>query len=272
MFETITAIAILAIVVYVHEIGHHVVAKRLGIEVIELSLGFGKKLWQWISPKSGTAYTLRLLPFGGYNEFLSEADVVGKHAAPVGSFDALPVWKRFLTIASGPAANLLFALIVSASLWVADCAYIAFTAFADAAEIPVVESTQAQDNMFILSIQTFGEMIQDVARSPSKAVEVIGGPVGAVLVLQDIISNDGVNGIVSMLVLSSVSVGLFNLLPIPGLDGCQLLTLSVEKIWGNKLPARLENIYEWLCLVSVGILFCIMIYNDISVVMQSISF
>lgn len=106
--------------VYVHEIGHHAAARQFGIEVVELSLGFGKKLCQWISPKSGTAYTLRLLPFGGYNSCLSEADLVGKHAAPSSTFNALPVWKRFVTIAAGPAANMLLASILSSGLWVTD--------------------------------------------------------------------------------------------------------------------------------------------------------
>ncbi len=265
MFETLVAIAILALIVYVHEIGHHAAARQLSIEVVELSLGFGKKLCQWTSPKSGTAYTLRLLPFGGYNSFLSEADLVGKHAAPSSAFNVLPVWKRFVTIAAGPAANMLLALILSSGLWVTDQISASLTAFADVSEGATAESTES---MFILSMQTFGEMMQVVVTSPSRAAEVIGGPIGAVWALRDVVSKQGICGMVNVLILSSVSVGLFNLLPLPGLDGCKLLTLLVEKIRGKKLSERVDNVYEWVCLVSISILFCVMVYNDVSMLVQ----
>lgn len=268
MIEILVAVAMLAVLLFVHEIGHYAAAKRLGIEVVELALGFGKKLFQWVSPRSGTAYTLRLLPFGGYNRFLSELDLTGRHAAPSSAYEAFPVWKRFVTVAAGPAANLLLALVLSTGLWVTNQLCVDFTACAEAPAAVAEEKTEVQENLFLRSFQVFGDIVQMVADSPDSVVAVIGGPVSAVQALRRVVAEDGLHGVMTVMTLSSVSVGLFNLLPIPGLDGSQLLMLAIEKARGRKCSERVQNAYEWVCLASVAILFGVMIFNDVSLLVQ----
>lgn len=68
----VVVILIIGILVFVHELGHFLVAKRLGIVVQEFAFGFGKKLWakKW----HGTLYRINLLPFGGYVLLLGDQD------------------------------------------------------------------------------------------------------------------------------------------------------------------------------------------------------
>lgn len=267
MLQTLLAILVLGLIVCVHELGHYAAARLLGIEVLELALGFGKKLWQRISPKSGITYTLRLFPFGGYNRFVSADDVAGKHAAPMMTFETQPFWKRFITIAAGPGMNLLLALILSTSLWAADHVSTYFTACAEVQ----AAAEAAQENIFHLSVQAFGNALQSISESPGRAVEVIGGPLGAIMALQDYISQFGAYGVVSLMIIASVNMGLFNLLPLPGLDGCQLVMLLLEKVRGRQLSEKWNSIYTWVCAASFLVLFGVMSYNDISTLFRLVA-
>ena len=65
LFVTILlAILIFGVIIIIHELGHFLTAKAVGIAVPEFSIGMGPKLLQW--EKGETKYTLRLLPIGGY--------------------------------------------------------------------------------------------------------------------------------------------------------------------------------------------------------------
>lgn len=65
LLTTIVAIVIFGLVVLVHEAGHFLAARRVGMWVEEFSIGFGPALWSRV--KNGTRYSLRLFPLGGYN-------------------------------------------------------------------------------------------------------------------------------------------------------------------------------------------------------------
>ncbi len=56
----------LSILIVLHEYGHFIVARRNGVRVNEFAVGMGPKLTGWKSPRSGTLYSLRALPIGGY--------------------------------------------------------------------------------------------------------------------------------------------------------------------------------------------------------------
>ena len=60
----VVSILVFGIVIFVHELGHFLVAKHCGIRVLEFSIGMGPAIWQ--TEKNGTAYSLRLLPVGGF--------------------------------------------------------------------------------------------------------------------------------------------------------------------------------------------------------------
>lgn len=64
--KVVTFIVMLSVLIVLHELGHYVVARRNGVRVNEFAVGFGPKLLAWTSPATGTLYTLRALPIGGF--------------------------------------------------------------------------------------------------------------------------------------------------------------------------------------------------------------
>lgn len=261
-FGTFAAIAILGAAVLVHELGHYAAARFLHIEMKELSLGFGKKLWQHFSLKTGIVYSIRLVPLGGYTEFLTDDDIVGKHAAPVALFDNQVIHKRIIIIAAGPLMNLLMALLLSLALTfcgnIAECV----TAYAD--EISAIQASPPTEiNTFCQSVSSYREALAHAFESPDRIVGFIGGTFTSIKIIAEHIAQSGAYGIIELLISSSVCIGLFNLLPIPGLDGGQIVMLLLEKVRGKKLTAQWQNMYDGLSLASIGLLLCIMGYNDI---------
>jgi len=96
------------IVIAVHEIGHYLSAKALGVKVNEFAIGMGPKLLS----KQGkeTLYSLRALPFGGFCAMEGEHEE-GEEPDPR-SFLSQKVWKRIIILASGSVANIVAAFII----------------------------------------------------------------------------------------------------------------------------------------------------------------
>jgi regulator of sigma E protease len=107
----ISAIIVLGILVFAHELGHFILSKKMGVKVLKFSLGFGPKL---IGKKVGeTEYQIAIFPLGGFvkplgedpNEKIMEEE---RHR----SFWAQPVWKRAFIIAAGPFFNFFLAVVL----------------------------------------------------------------------------------------------------------------------------------------------------------------
>jgi regulator of sigma E protease len=64
--KVITFLVMLSVLIVLHELGHFALARRNGVRVNEFSVGFGPRLLEWTSPRSGTHYSLRALPIGGF--------------------------------------------------------------------------------------------------------------------------------------------------------------------------------------------------------------
>lgn len=109
VLQIIYTVLVLGALIFIHELGHFLAARAVRIEILEFSLGMGPKLLQKISKKSGTAYTLRLLPIGG---FVSMAGEDEESDSP-NSFDKKPVWARMLVTVAGVAMNLLLGFIIT---------------------------------------------------------------------------------------------------------------------------------------------------------------
>ncbi|MGI6669633.1 MAG: RIP metalloprotease RseP [Acetivibrionales bacterium] len=102
----IIAILALNIIIIVHELGHFIAAKKMGIKVLEFSLFIGPKI---ISIQRGdTTYTLRLIPLIAYVKMEGEEDDSDSPAA----FRNKSLTARMITIVSGPLANLMLAVII----------------------------------------------------------------------------------------------------------------------------------------------------------------
>ncbi len=103
-------IAVLGVLIFVHEFGHFIVAKLLRVRVEAFSLGFPPKL---ISKKIGdTDYRLSVVPLGGYVKLLGEnpTEEVPPELVPY-SFQHRPLWQRAAIVLAGPAFNFVFAVL-----------------------------------------------------------------------------------------------------------------------------------------------------------------
>lgn len=113
MNTAVSFIAVLGILIFVHELGHFLFAKFFKVRVLKFSLGFGPKVFSKIV--GDTEYQLSALPLGGYvkmfGENLKEQEEAGKEEKDA-SFAHKAVWQRFLIVFAGPLFNLLFTLLI----------------------------------------------------------------------------------------------------------------------------------------------------------------
>ena len=99
----------LAALIFVHELGHFLVARKVGVFVEKFSLGFGPKIASFT--RGGTEYILAWIPLGGYVKMKGE-EVGGEDADEKGSFSAAPVLHRLAIAFAGPLFNILFAIVI----------------------------------------------------------------------------------------------------------------------------------------------------------------
>ena len=106
MTTIITALILFGVIVMVHELGHFLVAKWVGIPAEEFAIGMGPKIYQ--HKGKNTVFSIRALPIGGYVKFIGEDEASDDPR----SFGNAKVWKRFLVILSGPLMNFLLAVLL----------------------------------------------------------------------------------------------------------------------------------------------------------------
>lgn len=104
-------IAAISILVAVHEYGHYIVGRMMGMKVLRFSIGFGKPLWMRTGGKDNTEYCVAAIPLGGYVRFLDsrEGDIAPEDQGR--AFDQRPIPARIAVLLAGPAFNFLFAIL-----------------------------------------------------------------------------------------------------------------------------------------------------------------
>lgn len=114
---------ILTVIVFIHELGHFLVAKYNGVRVEVFSVGFGPELFGW-NDRSGTRWKLSLLPLGGYVKMFGESASSRAPDAPemsaeekAVSFHHKRVGQRAAIVAAGPIANFLLAIVIMAAMF-----------------------------------------------------------------------------------------------------------------------------------------------------------
>ena len=109
LWNFVSFIIALGVLVAVHEFGHFWVARRCGVKVEKFSIGFGKSLWKKTG-KDGTEYSLSVIPLGGFVKMLDGRVDEVPESQKDRAFDSKPLWQRSAIVAAGPVFNFLFAI------------------------------------------------------------------------------------------------------------------------------------------------------------------
>jgi len=118
---TLPYIAVLAVVIFIHEMGHFLVARWCGVKVLTFSMGFGPELWHRFD-RHGTRWRIAAIPLGGYVKFFGDENGASAPdrdklarmtpAERKMSFFGQPVAGRSAIVAAGPIANFLLAIVI----------------------------------------------------------------------------------------------------------------------------------------------------------------
>lgn len=347
------AILLLGILITVHEFGHFIAARIVGIKVQEFAIGFGPKLIGWKSKKHETKFALRLIPMGGYCMFYGEddPDAIGD-VPPEWAYHKQPVWKRLISLLMGPGMNFILAFVVAVGFYAfvgvpteytlgfpkviaggpayeagleskdklvsingidlssgsTDEAVAAIAGYDESQgplEIKVTRGDSDEvltyevipiyveaDGKHMINVQVgavadgpsvalpFGESVKNAwnmciysggAILNSLKDMLFGqanlddaqGPVGIISTITEETREEGLMGYLNLLIILSINLGLFNLLPIPGLDGSRVLFLIVEGIRRKPIDPKKEAMVH---LVGFGLLLLLILfftYKDI---------
>jgi len=113
-------VVMLGVLVFVHELGHFLVAKACGVRVLKFSLGFGPTIgfgrWKLAWTRGGTEYVIAWFPLGGFVKMLGESpgeeDDPEARVHPDETLGAKPVWQKLAIVFAGPAMNLLLPVVI----------------------------------------------------------------------------------------------------------------------------------------------------------------
>ncbi len=167
-------VTLVSVLIFVHELGHFLVAKVFGIKVLTFSVGFGPKVLRLRGKE--TEYCVGLIPLGGFVKMLewSRHEQILPEDAPR-TFDAQPLWRRTLVVMAGPAMNLLFPVALYTLVFSSDHR---FTPPTVGIVLPghVAEGKLYEGDRILsvddVAVGTFSELQDLVGQSPGKPLQL----------------------------------------------------------------------------------------------------
>lgn len=327
------AILLFLSLIVIHEFGHFIAAKLLGVKVNEFAVGFGPKLLS--KQKGETTYKLNLVPLGGYCAMEGEDEESSDESA----FCNKKAWKRFIIVAMGAIFNIILGLIIVAiSISMSSIASTTIAEFDENAvsinsglkvddEIIKVDSrriyttydlsyafSNVDDGTLDITVKRDGEkvLLEDVKFKTEEiegmnyisldfkvyavkktflnfleatfkttfsyarivwfslidlitgrySISAISGPVGVTQVIGNA-AKQSLKNVLPIMALISVNLGVFNLLPVPALDGGRLFFILSEMIIGKPINRKYEGIIHAVGLVLLLGFMLIVTLKDI---------
>ena len=110
--EILITVLSLGLLVFIHELGHYLVARLFKVKIETFSVGFGPKIFKFV--KNGTEYVIALIPLGGYVKMKGQGDdeELQAEGASDDSFSTKKWWQRSLIVFGGPVFNLFLAVVL----------------------------------------------------------------------------------------------------------------------------------------------------------------
>ena len=125
LYSLLAFVFVLGVLVFVHELGHFLVARLLGVRVITFCIGMGPKLLK--VTRGGTEYAIAVLPIGGYVKMAGE-NPDEPHTGAADEFLTRPKWDRLRILVAGPVMNIVLSLVLMTVV------------LAQGAQVPIFES------------------------------------------------------------------------------------------------------------------------------------
>ena len=233
-------VIILALLIFVHEFGHFITAKLLGVQVNEFALGMGPALFK--KQKGETLYALRLIPIGGYCAMEGEDEDSESERA----FNKKPAWAQAIILAAGAGMNAITAFLIVLGLYIARGVPDAF-----------VNSIKTAGNMVAVLYDTIAQLFFGAI-----SVSELSGPVGIAYVVDEAASY-GIFTLLFFTAFLSMNLAVMNLLPLPALDGGRLFFLLVRVITRGRLTESMEARVNTAGMVLLIALMIYVTWNDI---------
>jgi membrane-associated protease RseP (regulator of RpoE activity) len=242
MLNILAVIVGFAVLIGIHEFCHMLTAKVFGVKVLKFSFGFGPRLLHYQGKE--TSYELRLLPLGGFVQLLGEDP---KYKEKDGFF-GISWYKRSLVAFAGPVSNFILGVLIIFSLFLFK-------------QWPVVEAVK----------QTFTMSSTVVVQTTKYAggffvhksdVSQLSGPIVTTKIMVSSLK-ESIGQFLLVLAVISLSLGLFNLFPIAGLDGGHVLLYTLEGIRGKPFSEKIYRIWGYVGMILLMILMIFVVYLDI---------
>ena len=230
MIGYISMIALLGALIFIHEAGHFIAGRWMGIPIRTFSLGFGPRIVGF--KKGGTDFRISAIPFGGY--VLPEID-------DMETFHNIPVKKRIVFSLGGPAMNIICVPILFTLLNVMTSG----PSFMNILILPWAQSALLMAGMLI----SFFAILTDPGS--------LSGVVGMVSQGGGFIGSD-ITRFVQMGILLSMNLAVFNLLPIPILDGGKIVMYALER-----MSVRTRRIQVAASIVGLVLMLALMVYTTV---------
>ncbi len=191
IFYILIAVFMFGALIFVHELGHFLTARLFKVTIYEFAIGMGPKLISWTSTKNGTAYSLRLLPLGGFVSMAGEDE----ESEDEGALSKKKVWQRMIITSAGSLSNLLIGFIVmiilvSSSDNLGTTKVLNFASWATSAETEGANGLKAGDDILAINgkkVHVFYDMNYKITRYATEPVDVTVLRDGKEIVLKDIV-------------------------------------------------------------------------------------
>lgn len=174
-----TIIAFLLVIgplIFVHELGHYLAGRVFGVKADVFSIGFGREIFGW-TDRRGTRWKVAWMPLGGYVKFAGDMNPASTPTAewltlPAEernkTFQAKPLWQRFIIVAAGPVINFVLAILIFAGF---------FWTFGEPRTPPVIQTVMEQSAAAEAGLRP-GDRITSVAGRPVARFEDVARVVG----------------------------------------------------------------------------------------------
>ena len=329
------AIISFGFLIFIHELGHFLFAKKFGVAITEFSLGMGPKI---ISKKGkdGVDYSLRLFPIGGFVAMEGEE---GESDNP-NAFNKKPAWQRFIIVIAGAIMNILVGVVIITIITSTQTHYGTTVVSGFANNAPSAQAGLLENDQIVKinnnRVHTSNELGYEIMRNGYKpvfitvlrngqyhtienvqfpqinsqgvafgiadfsvfpeektfsavvknsfftctstvkmiwdslydlligryGVEQVSGPIGVTGAITEAAKSSSYQ-LFYLIAVIAINLGVFNLLPIPALDGGSLLLILIEMLTKKKLPEKIENAIKAAGFAALMLIALLVTFKDI---------